>query len=386
MSKRGLILAGRSGETVLLEHPRAAQLPTLLEDDPDPTELLVRMGPPISPDLVSDLVQMGILVDSRIDEVEQEMAVASVPRQAVTFTSSGMMITGIARPSQWLNDHLVPVIISPPGKIILALISVAGLVALLAGRPDLPKVSTSPGIEALLMLLFGLAAIVCHEFGHAVALVHFGMVPRRAGFGFYWGEISFFVDSTPALVLNRRERVTQALAGVLVDVITTAIFAIAAHAVPGTLLALVFWRRAILGVIDIIVNLTPVLELDGHWALADLLDEPDLAPRARRALGAMLKGKIAADQKLLAFYGAVSLVGGFVLLAISAVVYWFAVSDLVFALFAGNPAEMIIGLYYIIPVALGIIVSAIGLVLQTVGDSGELEADPDDGHKVNAEK
>jgi putative peptide zinc metalloprotease protein len=31
-------------------------------------------------------------------------------------------------------------------------------------------------------------------------------------------------------------------------------------------------------------NALPILEVDGHWPLADYLDEPDLAPRARDAL------------------------------------------------------------------------------------------------------
>ena len=34
MSKRGLVLAGESGETVLFEHPRAAELAELLAEPP----------------------------------------------------------------------------------------------------------------------------------------------------------------------------------------------------------------------------------------------------------------------------------------------------------------------------------------------------------------
>ncbi len=34
------------------------------------------------------------------------------------------------------------------------------------------------------MIMIGLGAAIGHEFAHAVAIVHYGRTPRRAGFGF----------------------------------------------------------------------------------------------------------------------------------------------------------------------------------------------------------
>lgn len=364
VSKRGLVLACANGDTVLFEHPRAGDLPTLLASDPDAGKLKNELGPPLDPTVIDDLVKLGILTESRGSSRRQHSASPGRERR-LTISRSGLMIKGIATPSAWLNRFLVPVLAHPAGLTVIALILAAGGVAFTAGRPDsLPSVSDSPATEALLMIIFGLAATIAHEFAHAVALSHYGRAPRRAGFGFYWGALSFFVDSTPALTLPRHQRVVQALIGLAVDVVTTAAFAIAAHLVNDPLLSIVFWRLAILGLVDIGINLFPVLQVDGHWALADWLDEPDLGPRARRALGLAMRRQLPADQRTLAAYGAISLTVGFTLLATLGYAFWITTGDLVIALFTGNAAQIAIGIYYVGPLALGILFSTLGLLLE----------------------
>ncbi len=101
--------------------------------------------------------------------------------------------------------------------------------------------------------------------------------------------MSFYVDSTPALTLPRRQRVVQALAGLAADAVTTSILAVlAVLAQPriDPLLAAVFWRRAVLNAIAIVLNALPVLEVDGHLgASPTYLDEPGSgAPRPEAAL------------------------------------------------------------------------------------------------------
>ena len=357
-SKRGLVLAGPTGsDTVLFEHPAAHALPDRLTGEHDIDALAAALGPPVCTSALNDLVELGILTDG-----------APPPATARRrFTTSGIMIDAIATPAGWIDRHVVPLILCTTGKVAIAGTLVAGLAAFATGRPEhLPTVTGHPAFEALLMLVLGMVATICHELAHAVVLAHYGMPAQRAGFGFYWGALSFFVDSTPALVLGRRERVIQALVGPAVDCVTTALFAIGAHllAESSTLVAIVLWRLAILCAAEIVLNLLPVLQVDGHWALADWLDEPDLAPRARRAVGLAIRGRLPAGQCRLAGYGVVSLLFGYLMLAGLAAVFWYAAGDLVTALFAGNLADILIGLYYVGPLALGILFSSIGLVLQ----------------------
>lgn len=362
ISKRGLVLAGETGETVLFEHPRAADLPDLLGDDPTSAVLVSRLGPPLDDTVVDDLLDLGILTDRARPQRNPSR------HRSVSVTRSGLLIRGIATPARLLDRYLVPVLLHPAGAVAIAAVVLSGVVALLTGRPTgLPAVSSAPAVEALLMITIGTAATVCHELAHAVALHHFGRIPLRAGFGFYWGALSFFVDSTPALTLPRRQRVIQALVGLAVDVVTTAAFAIAAHLlVSHPLIAIVLWRLAILRCVDIAVNLAPILQVDGHWAFADYLDEPDLGPRARRAAGRALRGRLPDGQRALAGYGVFSLIVGIALIAIGATVFWINTSDLVVALFIGDTTDILIGVYYVGPLVLGVAFSVLGLLLETL--------------------
>jgi hypothetical protein len=140
-----------------------------------------------------------------------------------------------------------------------------------------------------MLLGFGLAAL--HELAHAVALVHYGRTPRSAGCGFYWGALCFYVDSSDGTTLPRRARIVNALAGLAVDLVTTSILLLVSHGFAASVLVMsVCWRLAILQLIGIVENGLPILEVDGHVALADYLDEPDLAPRPREALSRRLRG------------------------------------------------------------------------------------------------
>ena len=368
-SKRGVVLSAPQAGTVLFEHPRAHELLECLSDDP-PQPLLEqrlreRLGPPLQDDLVEILIEEEVLVDGEVPDAGRD-------NRAIQFTRSGVLFPGIAAPSRWLDRWVAPVVLSAAGRLLVAVLVVAGAAAFVVGRPDLPPVSDNPAMEGLLGLGLALLLAVCHELAHGVALVHYGLEPTRAGFGFYWGALSFYVDSTPVMTLGRRQRVVQALVGLGVDVVTLSALAILAHVVDSALLAIVFWRIAVLSLFDLVVNAAPVLEVDGAWALADLLDEPDLSPRSRRALGQQLRGRWSGERWLPA-YGAVSLLAGVGLLGASLVVFWQTTGELVSALFQGNAAEVAMGLYYVVPLLLGVVASTLGLVLEILAPGG---ADP----------
>jgi putative peptide zinc metalloprotease protein len=360
-SKRGLVIANRHGETVLFEHPRAAGLPMLLAVTPTPDELARRLGPPLEPGVISDLLAAEFLIEAS----DSPVAAAPARPPAVTLSRSGLMLAGIAGPARWLDRYLAPVVTSRPGRYLLLLMVAAGAGCLAAGPPGRLS-GASPTAEVLLLLALGLLTSLIHEFAHAVVLVHYGRTPRYAGFGLYWGAVSFYVDSTPALTLPRRERVVQALAGLAADTVTTSILAVLAQAWAGPLLAAVFWSRAVLNATAIALNALPVLEVDGHWALADYLDEPDLAPRARAALADLLHRRRPPAGTVMAAYGAVSLLAGFALIAVSVAIQWRVLGGLITALVTGSVTDILIGCYLVIPLAIAVIVSLAGLIRQAV--------------------
>ena len=122
----------------------------------------------------------------------------------------------------------------------------------------------------------------------------------------------------------------------------------------------------------IVLNALPILEVDGHWALADYLDEPDLAPRARAALADLLHRRRAPAGTGLAVYGAVSLLAGFALIAASVAIQWQVLGRLITALVTGSVTDILIGCYLVVPLVIAVLVSLAGLIRQAV------TAPPDD--------
>jgi putative peptide zinc metalloprotease protein len=371
-SKRGLVVCSPGGAPLLIEHERAADVPELLSAATNPAELAQVLGDrPADHTLVADLIAERIVGDPDAPQDEDRVQ-AGVAVKRVTVTRSGIEFAGIERVAQVVHRVAILVVTSWVGRAVVLGIVIAGAVLLVQGRPHGPPVSGHPWMDATLGFVLGLSLSVAHEIAHAVTLVHYGRRPGRAGFGFYWGSICFYVDSTDGITLPRRARIINALAGLALDVVTASILLIVSAAAAPVLIVTVFWRIAILQLLAVIDNGLPILEVDGHVALTDLLDEPDLAPRSREALGRRLRGiKQMETPRWLAAYGAFSLFGGFALLGLGLWVWWIAAGDLVRSLWHGNWVEILLAGYLVIPFVLAAVLSTVGLILELVAKPTE---------------
>lgn len=364
-SQRGLVVCAPHAAPLLVEHARATELPALVAQADTVDELAASIGGSESDRaLVSNLVAEGILVDP---DAPRDKATTAAAKHVV-FTRSGVEFNGIAPLARAVHRVVMPIIQSWLGRTAIVALVIAGALAFVAGRPAGPQVTDHPWVDATVGLILGLGLAALHELAHAVALVHYGRTPRRAGCGFYWGALCFYVDSSDGLTLPRRARIINAMAGLAVDLVTTAVLLLVAQGFATTVLVMgVCWRIAILQLIGIVENTLPILEVDGHLAFSDYLDEPDLSPRSREALARKLRRIKHDDQpSWLAAYGAFSLVGGLLLLATSTWLWWLAAGDLVTALFEGNAAEVLLGLYVVVPLAVAVVLSTIGLVIEAV--------------------
>ena len=203
----------------------------------------------------------------------------------------------------------------PLGAIVLAILAISGLTAFVATvRSDRFTFSiTEAPAEAVLLLALGFFLTFCHELGHATALKHYGRKVISSGFFIFFGSPAFFVDSSDGLMLERRQRIVQSFAGPFSELALAGIASLYVFFFPEAAAAGFLYRFALLNYYIILLNLIPLLELDGYWILTDLIQVRDLRPRSLAFIQGDLWHKLGRQERLtrqevgLALYGTVGL-------------------------------------------------------------------------------
>jgi CRP-like cAMP-binding protein/Zn-dependent protease len=162
----------------------------------------------------------------------------------------------------------------------VGLIAVAGFVAFIAvyrsGR--FPLGVGSAAAASLVILALNYLLTFTHELAHATVLVHYGRRVKSAGFMIYFGAPAFFVDSSDGLMMERGQRIVQSFGGPYAELIFAGAAAAVVWAFPGSVVAPLLYKFALLNYFVIFLNLVPLLELDGYWIMSDLIQVPDLRP------------------------------------------------------------------------------------------------------------
>lgn len=181
-------------------------------------------------------------------------------------------------------------------------------------------------IPAVLAVVF--VVIGVHEFGHGLALKHFGGKVEEMGFMLIYLMPAFYCNVSDAWMLKKRERILVALAGGYVEVfiwaLATILWRLLAPETPAAQCCLVVVGFSGL---QTLFNFNPLIRLDGYYMLSDWLDAPNLRPKAlrhlrERILAALAGGGAASvapagrrERRLLLWYGAASAVFSTALLA-----------------------------------------------------------------------
>ncbi len=147
---------------------------------------------------------------------------------------------------------------------------------------------TGSGLGVLTLLLANLLVIGLHEVAHGLMTKHVGRELDRGGFLIYWGFPAFFVDTRDTWLSPRLDRIKVSWAGPysglmlggLVGVVLTAVAAFSPPEFQQTLLATFLFQIGFLAYLSVVVNLNPLLELDGYFMLMDWLEMPGLRDRA----------------------------------------------------------------------------------------------------------
>ncbi len=262
------------------------------------------------------------------------------------------------------------------GAVVLLLFAATGLVVwfreFTSPRHQLFTIQGSYLLGLAALVLLQVLSISVHEAGHALAIRHFKRRVRRLGLAIYYLFPCLYVDSTDMVLATRRQRIVVSLAGPLGGVSVGAGCALLAASQPDTLVGAIAFKAATLFVFQFVLNLLPILDLDGYHVLVDALDAPLLRQRALGFVRGGLPRKVRRRERWtpaeagLAIYGVLAIVISLLTLGFSVLIWDQRVSALAEELLRGGPAGAI-GFALLLLVFVGPILVAVAMRLLGLG-------------------
>jgi len=207
------------------------------------------------------------------------------------------------------------ILYSPPAQLFLLVMGLFGVAVfawrLLSGGTS-PTRSAGPLATVVATVISYALLIVCHELAHALTCKHFGRLVPRAGVGWLFFIPIAFVDVSDMWLAPRPQRIAVTAAGPYVNFLQAS-----AAVLASLLVADPRWRHSLLlfaslGYSLALLNLNPLLELDGYFILMDWLEIPNLRARALAYLGSLVAGAPkrrypARERAILIVFGALAL-------------------------------------------------------------------------------
>lgn len=183
--------------------------------------------------------------------------------------------SGVDRFFSRLHCSGLRLLFTPGGVAVLSILAAVGLAAGLVQSSAWLAALHPIRLEHEFALLTGvIVSILSHELSHGLAVKSFGREVPRVGIGWHWIAPMVFVDTSDIWLAHRRARVWVSLSGPFANLVIAGVAA-------GTAAALtpsqpVLWQLATINLVLVIINLTPLLELDGYYTLMDLFERPRL--------------------------------------------------------------------------------------------------------------
>ena len=170
-----------------------------------------------------------------------------------------------------------------------AVVSVAGLAAfvqqILRGRDPFAPIAGSglAGIVALVVAYY--ITIFIHESAHALTCKHYGRMVPKGGFLLYYLMPAFYVDVTDAWLEPWRHRIAIFWAGPYSGFFLAGLSTLLVLVVPAGTPSTVLFKLAVAAYLTNLLNLMPLLLLDGYWILEQWVEIPQLRDRALAFVG-----------------------------------------------------------------------------------------------------
>ncbi len=148
----------------------------------------------------------------------------------------------------------------------------------------------TPGNLVLLWLTYPIIK-TAHELSHGLAAKCWGGEVHEMGIMLLvFAPVPYVDASCSSSFPNKRQRMMVGAAGIFTEVLIAALAMFVWAAVePGLVRAIAFNIMLIGAISTIVVNGNPLLRFDGYFVLADALEIPNLASRAKRYLGYLVR-------------------------------------------------------------------------------------------------
>jgi len=129
-------------------------------------------------------------------------------------------------------------------------------------------------------LLVMLPVYAVHELAHAAVCDYYGAKPREIGTGLYYLAPYFYCDTSDSWRLSRRARIMISLAGPLSTVTIASFLVFWSFLIPSGYEQNILRVAAFFGYYGSLINFSPVIETDGYYILADIMNIPNLRDEA----------------------------------------------------------------------------------------------------------
>ncbi len=134
-----------------------------------------------------------------------------------------------------------------------------------------------------------------HETAHGLTCKHFGGQVHSMGLMFLYLTPCFFVDVTEGWIsASRLQRLATIIAGIWVEMTLCSLAMIAwLNTLPGQALHDFAYEIILLtGIAVVLINLNPLIKLDGYYFLTECIGIPDLKERSTAFLSGWVQGRI----------------------------------------------------------------------------------------------
>jgi putative peptide zinc metalloprotease protein len=207
---------------------------------------------------------------------------------------------------------------SLPVQILMLVIAFAGLPAFYIVTPQgnlsgILKAGGSVGTGIAGLIASEIIVIFVHESAHALTTKRYGRTVRRGGMGLYFGLPSFFMDTTDIWMEPRGPRVAVTWAGPYSGFVLGGVASLILLTHPLGSWHAYLYQLAAFGYFASVLNLNPLLKLDGYYILMDMLEMPRLRERSIGFVRKDMWGKLirlerfSREERIFAVFGVLAL-------------------------------------------------------------------------------